>query len=259
MIFKFINTYFVVPVIVTFYEENHCLNNMNEFINLSKPLYYKHFYSVQMTDDLNIIFIYKVENDGKINKIPYKYVLSENGQTNLPDNVVNLIDDKKYVNTEQLNSNLNSNKINDVTIHTKEYDTDEIIKQKQLQKKYENEMKSLLKKESETLKLLEQLKFDAIRLAYYDYKNYISLQDETVKKTIYSTLTDILKLEENKLKFDELIQLNIDEMYISNNIYISDEIIKLCKTYSTEIRKKKKNFDHKWDSFEDDVPISLNK
>lgn len=119
-----------------------------------------------------------------------------------------------------------------------------------------NKYKSIEKKEAELVELLKREEFNAIKLTCVDYKNFLQITDKATARKTYAIMNDMTNSENCLKLLEELVTVNLDEMFFKNEHNLSPALIEMCKRYKKEMSSVKINFDHKWNAFESDVPVN---
>ena len=183
-------------------------------------------------------------NEQTINKLKTNKILEEINNDKIYDEKLNK-DIKLY--DEVLKQ------VKEDELHEKNNEEDEKIKKQNEIKTLNNEIKLLDKKEKETLEELNKIYFNYLKKIHTDYKNYLKL-DEEERKKVYVILDELLQDEKNKLILNEINNINLDNFFI-NGDELPEQILLLCKYYTSESKKRHKTFKHKWDTINDDIQI----
>jgi hypothetical protein len=248
--YHLIDKRFPIPRVEKYAELDVCLQDYHIIMNSTKLAFHEQIYIVQIGKTGLIEFIYTLSG-GAISKTKYSannFVASINNNNPIEDSGLKVDLGKKNV-EHSVGKMQKSVSFNDADLSGGE---------KHKRQMLEQEMKALEKQEQETLKLLKDLEFHAIKRTFTDYANYRKMPDAKVAEQIYVYMADMLKNDGCVKCLEELAKIDIEEVWRTQEHGLSPDIVKMCKQYDAEMRRVRKNFSHQWDAFESDTPISAN-
>ena len=288
-IFKLVNNTSILPEIQTFISKEECVENLTKQISVLKEEYKCLLYIVQQNSFGKITYIHHFV-DGNFISSPYNQTEylesiakpSTKCNTNNNDVKIPIMTMKEYESQQTNTNDSETEQIPTMTIRKQESQksvinnnnnetpmlknvtpivTDDEALEKQKRKNLEYELKMLEKQEQELQQMLKLNRFNSIKKLHIDYTQYLKFitsdgLNEKSAKMAYPVVSLFLEKDGNKELLDELIKINIDNLFISENEYIGEDVLNLCKEYDKIMKKPKKNFDHKWDCFEEDVGYS---